>query len=250
MKIEIVGGTSLMLRMWGDDVSAPLNAVHLGYGFGAVFANLLVKPFLGHREILGIGPNNETLFIDNIGANIQVPYSIISFICLLIAVGHLIFSILEYRNRRESVENRPVDYSSVPTKVVEEKKVSEYSPRLWGNGSFNYGLNLSIIFIFYMFFLSGNDQTFGKFFFTFLKTPKFGIPSQDAAYGMVIYWLSYSVFILLLLLKSRKKNFFRLGWSFNLCSCIIIYTCSLRFKWFMDMWIYFSYSLVYNCMDF
>ena len=35
-----------MLSMWGDHVAAPLNVVHLGYGFGAVFANLLVKPFL------------------------------------------------------------------------------------------------------------------------------------------------------------------------------------------------------------
>jgi hypothetical protein len=44
-----------------------------------------------------------------------------------------------------------------------------------------------------MFFLSGNDQTFGKFFFEYLKTPKFAISSQGATWGMIIYWLSYSV---------------------------------------------------------
>ncbi len=56
-----------------------------------------------------------------------------------------------------------------------------------------YSLLMSIILIFYMFFLSGNDQTFGKFFFEYLKTPKFAISSQGATWGMIIYWLSYSV---------------------------------------------------------
>ena len=40
-----------MLEMWSDNVGAPLNVVHLGFGIGAVFANLLVKPFLGEESI-------------------------------------------------------------------------------------------------------------------------------------------------------------------------------------------------------
>jgi fucose permease len=179
--------------MWGDDVATPLNLVHLGYGFGAVFANLLVKPFLGDSQTIEQSKDNQTIFIKNELTNIQIPYSITSFLCLIISIIHLIFSIREYRNRRESLDNRPINYSSVSNCNKSKTKISEYSPRSWGNGSFNYGLLMSIIWIFYMFFLSGNDQTFGKFFFEYLKTPKFAISSQGATWGMIIYWLSYSV---------------------------------------------------------
>jgi len=78
-------------------------------------------------------------------------------------------------------------------KNKKKKKISQYSPKSCGNGSFNYGLSMSSIWIFYMFFLSGNDQTFGKFFFAFLKSPEFAISTTGATWGMITYWLSYSV---------------------------------------------------------
>ncbi len=189
--LNFLGGTSLMLQMWGDDVAAPLNLVHLGFGFGAMIANFLVKPFLGEGKKIRQSNNNQLTTIENEISNIKIPYSIISFLCLIICICHLIFSIREYRNRRESLDNRPVNYSSVPNS--NENKISEYSPRSWGNGSIRYGSSMAIIWIFYMFFLSGNDQTFGKFFFEYLKTPGFSISSTDATWGMIIYWLSYSV---------------------------------------------------------
>ncbi|CAF1106529.1 unnamed protein product [Rotaria sordida] len=40
------GGTSLILTMWDDHASTPLNTVHLGYGIGAALANILVAQFL------------------------------------------------------------------------------------------------------------------------------------------------------------------------------------------------------------
>ncbi len=40
-----LGGTNVLLTMWGENAAAPLNIVQLGYGIGAVFINLLVRPF-------------------------------------------------------------------------------------------------------------------------------------------------------------------------------------------------------------
>ena len=241
-----------MLIMWGDKVAAPLNIVHLGFGFGAMFSNLLVKPFLGEKQIIEITSNNQTRFIENKPTNIQIPYLITSFLCLIISIIHVILSIREYRNRNESQKkknNQSTNYSSV-SQTIEEKKVkkySEYSPRVWGNGNLSYGLTLSIIWIFYMFFLGGNDQTFGKFFFEFLKTPQFAISSSGATWGMVTYWLSYSVFNPSFDLHLNIS--FDLDWSFNLCSNNNVYSCSLCNKWIMGLWISLSDYVVYICMD-
>lgn len=187
-----------MLTMWADNVAAPLNVVHLGYGFGAVFTNLLVRPFLSQGS----------------QSDIRIPYSIISIICFIITIGHLFFAIREHQMKKNALQNRPVEYSSVSTTketTKTEKEISSYSPRSCGNGYFGYGLSMSIIWIFYMFFLSGNDQTFGKFFFTYIKK-KNPEPQIDAVVYMIVYWLSYSVRFDFE--KKRRGRFcFCLGWS-------------------------------------
>ncbi|CAF1183850.1 unnamed protein product [Adineta ricciae] len=161
-----LGGNNLLLKMWTVNASAPLNAVHLGYGVGAVFANLLIRPFLTNR-------------------NIFVPYSITAFVCLLIALGHMFLYILEIRNRRQKSRVEEVEESL--------DKSSPYSPRTCGRGSFQYGLILSIMFIAYTFFVGGNYQTFSKFYFSFLKFEKFKLSNEDASWGMTLFWLSSSI---------------------------------------------------------
>jgi hypothetical protein len=167
----VTGGTNLILTMWGDQSSAAMNTVHLGFGFGAVFANLLVAPFLGKNKIFS--------------SDIIIPYTITASLCFLIAVGHLLFAIREYRDARQGT------YAVVTT--VPLVNYSQYSPRFWGYSHLGYGLVMSILWIGYMFFVTANDLTFGKFFFSYLESPKFKLSTKNASLGMIVYWLSYSV---------------------------------------------------------
>ena len=145
---------------------------------------------------------------------------------------------LKSEKRREKKEIDKIDYSAVSTSPASEtkqneiNKISKFSPKSCGNGYFNYGLSMSIILTFYMFFLSGNDQTFGKFFFAFLKSPEFQISTSGATWVMVLYWLSYSV------------------GRFNLCCINSFCSSSYSFMWFMGLWMYFSCCMVFICMDF
>ncbi|CAF1045897.1 unnamed protein product [Adineta ricciae] len=195
-----LGGTNSMLTMWGGNVAAPLNVVHLGYGLGSVFANLIVKPFLREDGNSTVSSVSSIIPVEIEKSNIQIPYSIVAVLCLLISIGHLLFGICEYRIRRKMArQNRSLNYSLVSTTIaneaqkVETKKVSQYSPRSCGNGYFNYGLTMTIVWILYMFCLSGNHYTFGNFFFTYVKSPEFAISTHGATWFMIAYWLSYSV---------------------------------------------------------
>jgi hypothetical protein len=91
-------------------------------------------------------------------------------------------------------------------RVKKEDDSSPYSPRTCGRGYFQYGLILSIIFICYTFFIGANDQTFSKFFFAFLESDQFNISTGAASWGIILYWLSYSV--CLILNKTKTKLFF------------------------------------------
>ena len=78
---------------------------------------------------------------------------------------------------------------------VNQQEYRPYSPRTCGGGFFQYGLTMSIIFICSLFFVGGNDQTFSKFFFAFLKSDKYHISTNLASWGIILYWFSYSVCI-------------------------------------------------------
>lgn len=64
-----------------------------------------------------------------------------------------------------------------------------------GRGYFSYGLSLSMLFVTYMFFVVGTDQCFAKFYFSYLKFDRFGIPTDGASWGIILFWFSFSVSI-------------------------------------------------------
>lgn len=177
--------------MWHVNVAAPLNGVLLGYGVGAVVVNLFVRPFLTKTN-------------SSQSSNILVPYIITAALCVFIAVGHVCFYCRTLKSRRRTLEVHEAG-SRVSVSISPESEDSKgkkrnsspYSPRICGQGSFQYGLLSSIFFISTIFFIFGNDVTFSKFFFTFLKFDQYNISTQVASWSITTYWLSYSVIIFL-----------------------------------------------------
>lgn len=179
-----IGGNNVLLTMWNVNVAAPLSVAHVGYGVGAMSINLLVRPFL----------------TTEIKANIFIPYSITTVLCVLIAVGHIFFYYRTLKTRQQtSVVQQEVDYVVVSTEAVQNENVSSYSPRTCGQGSFQYGLISSILFISSIFFILGNDTIFSKFFFTFLKFDRFKISTGTASWSIILYWLLFSVRLIIIL---------------------------------------------------
>ncbi|UJR20194.1 hypothetical protein I4U23_023326 [Adineta vaga] len=177
-----LGGMNILLTMWNDKAAAPLNMTQLGYGIGAILVNLLVRSFLVDKS----SSINITAMI--------IPYSITAALCFLVAIGHALFYIRKLRNPREQTEGGQFDYNTLNNhgETVREI-VSPYSPRTFGNGDFQYGLILSILFICYIFFVSGDDQTFSRFFFSYLKSEQFHLSNSVASRDVILYWLSYSI---------------------------------------------------------
>ena len=211
-----LGGTNVLLTMWKDFASSPLSCTHLGYGIGAFLLNLFIRPFILQDKPDSMKNFNETQFDSNgkSSRSIVIPYSFVSILCFIISIGHLTFYIQKRRTHRERVlvqqvnysvdqtnENSPEDRIEIETKRLTNEKttrksdevVSSYSPLICGRGSFHYGLISSIIYICYIFFIGGNDQTFSKFYFTYLKFEKFQISTGAASWAISLYWLSYSV---------------------------------------------------------
>ncbi|CAF5168744.1 unnamed protein product, partial [Rotaria sp. Silwood1] len=44
-----------------------------------------------------------------------------------------------------------------------------------------------------MFFVAGTEQTFAKFYFSYLKIDKFSVSSNSASWTIILFWFSFSV---------------------------------------------------------
>lgn len=188
--------------MWGDNAATPLNVVRLGYGVGAVSANLLVRPFLTTEN----SPRNST----ETKPNIIIPYTITATLCSVIAVGHIYFYICALKARREKPNQRHLSDTDNQT---ESAAIADVNPdevkHLVENRqtSFRCDRVLSVLFIGSVFFIFGNEQTFAKFYFTYLKFDQFHISNSAANWGIILFWLSYSVCIMLTCKMNGKFSF-------------------------------------------
>jgi fucose permease len=103
--------------MWDNRAAAPLNLVHFGYGFGAIFANLLVRPFLNKKNShvnttisLSLNSTLSTSISAPLNSDIRVPYLITAALCLVIGIGHFIFLLREKNHRKVKIEEQKVSH--------------------------------------------------------------------------------------------------------------------------------------------
>lgn len=89
-----LGGTNVLLTLWGEHVAAPLNTVRLGYGIGAILVNLFVRPFLS-QSIPSVNTIDTQASNDS---NIFIPYFITSGLCVLIAIGYIFFYVRQLKD--------------------------------------------------------------------------------------------------------------------------------------------------------
>jgi len=87
-----------------------LNIVQLGYSLGAIFVNLIVRPFLG-KKINSINPNDdEGIDLYNNGttteSDIVVPYSITAGFCALMAIVYVYYYIHELKKSKTKACSR------------------------------------------------------------------------------------------------------------------------------------------------
>ncbi|CAF1425200.1 unnamed protein product [Adineta ricciae] len=215
-------GTYLLMTIWGIHSAPPLGAIRTGYGIGALLAILLVRPFL-------IETGSSVSHMSNGKFNITGPYLIAGSLCTLIALGHLFFASREAKNKRERLEFKQSDYGTLTSNGGQDEEVpSPYSPRTFGYGDYRYGLTLCVLFVCYMFFVGGNEHTFGLFFFTYLKLDKLKLSNSAANWGNILFCIANIVGRLLICVLAIYFSTFTLS---NIAWFGTLYVAVLWFLW-------------------
>jgi FHS family Na+ dependent glucose MFS transporter 1 len=119
-----VGGNQIILRLWSGISDSPVNAMHAGFGIGAMIILNVVKPFIKfssdirNEQNSSSDTNNSALSPDDI--KLQIPYSIAASFGFVIAICFLIGQYFETKNRKAANHgsNSEANQQTVPLKQI------------------------------------------------------------------------------------------------------------------------------------
>jgi MFS transporter, FHS family, Na+ dependent glucose transporter 1 len=212
-----VGGNSIILRLWDGISDSPVNAMHAGYGIGAMLSVSIVLPFIkvsGVNEMLNDTLTNETnqteeaieLTSDDI--KLQIPYSIAGSLGALILICFLVAQYFELKNskklEKEKLKNqqemslKPLNdnlnelnkNSSVPLAFVQKL--------LFGSKTYSKS-SLSIVliqvFVIFLFFASasGVNNVLTAFLRTYLTLGPAKFTNAQYSTLASSYWIFFTI---------------------------------------------------------
>ena len=179
------GGNTMTMHLWGKASASPMNAVHFGFGLGAVLAPQLAIPFQSPDAKINTDTSNDTesYTISKLNtttpssqseSHLAYPYTITALIGLIFTIVMIVFYIVGPPN------GFPI------RKPVKSKLI--FSPASCANGHFFYGLVLFLFLFLYFIQAIGGERAYGKFLFTFAIDSELKFTKRNAAILNSLFW--------------------------------------------------------------
>ncbi|CAF1128487.1 unnamed protein product [Brachionus calyciflorus] len=211
-----LGGNYIILNLWSSVNTSPINAMHAGYGMGAILATQMAKQFIKfdpyHTNSTLTISNTTSLILKSSDINLKTPYWIASLIALIISVLFYLSQIIETKNRLKYEHNRKqlillseefnLDDASIGTSssLIETKMSNVIKKMFLGKDKLNNltqnQLNLILIqivlFIIVFVFNQGYFTILSRFMITYLTI---GPARLDVEIFIIIQTLFWAFFI-------------------------------------------------------
>lgn len=210
-----LGGNHIILNLWSGINTSPINAMHAGYGIGAIVATQLSKPFIKFDpyKINQTQSMNNTLWDSMDSVHLKWPYWISSLVALTISILFLYAQIAENKNRLKLENNRKklvllnedldMDTFSIGTSTsLTNNKFSLYLKRLFVGqeklqylSKKQYSRMMLQIFLFFIVFLfnQGYFTILSRFMITYLTM---GPAKLDVKIFIIVQTLFWAFFII------------------------------------------------------
>ena len=189
----------MTMHLWGEATASPMNAVHFGFGLGAILAPQLAMPFLSSdtkaadsdiTTILNGTSTNQSKTLaavylntteptprEETDARLVYPYTIIALIGIIFTVMMAVFYVV----------GPP---SGFPARKPVKSKVL-FSPSSCAGGRLLYGLMLFILLFVYFIQAVGGERAYGKFLFTYAVDGQLNFTKRSAAILNSLFWACF-----------------------------------------------------------
>jgi len=201
-----VGGNFIILGLWNGISNSPVNAMHGGYGIGAILSVQLLKPFIKFSASKNPALNLTMNATDNETASVltsedialQIPYSVAGLFGCVVLVGFLVAQYFETKHRKHVKQVQEDNQQSVPLKTLDEAEVHRKAPSfieklLFGDTNYD-GKTFAlmcvqiVLFMILFAFVSGFNNVLTGYNLTFLTRGPAKFSTESFMTLQTMYW--------------------------------------------------------------
>ena len=166
------------MDLWGENGRPAMHALHFGYPIGAMIGPLIAYPFVSDStndttsdnattDILPITEDDSSLFND--GSQIEIAFSIVAGLNILIAAIFLLFQFILPSKRMISYQQKHgFDWKTV------------FSPSKWAGGDFRFGVAMLICMMMFYVLQKITIKGSSAFYVTYAVDSGLGFSNQQA----------------------------------------------------------------------
>lgn len=193
-----VSGQRILLEMWREKSPAPMHALHMGFGIGAVAAPLIANPFLAvldfnKRDNSSTHNSTEYDFVVVEESRVHLAYVTIGIVSATISLPFFVYPFVKCymtpsRKKYTSFDSPATDSSTSRMQSL----LHSLNPATYAGGSLKFGIFVFIIVGLYFLNLVGGEQLFGNFVRTF-SVDQLHFPRNEASYLDTVYWSTFTI---------------------------------------------------------
>jgi FHS family Na+ dependent glucose MFS transporter 1 len=206
-----VGGNQIILKLWKGISDSPVNAMHAGYGVGALLVVQLVKPFIQfdpqNYEANNASSNSIDLFNSTVNSTstldfkLRIPFWISALMGLLISVTFVISQFCEIINKRKYQQrNRFVKITLIKSPEASETqknpsrsffKRTLLGEKYHGTAATIYMVCQIFLIAMVMFYLNGYIVIVSKYLLTYITLGPAKLTVETYANIQTLYWTTF-----------------------------------------------------------
>ena len=163
----------MVMHLWGDRGAAATHCLHFGYGFGALIAPQIARPFLAPK------PQDESFIITEDLSRIEIPYAIVGSLIFLVSLFVLGFHI----------KGEPEGF------VVTKRSLNllkMLSPGSCASGNVLFGSAMFLCLSLFFVQAVGGTRAYGNFLFAFAYESQL-LDKDRASLLQSVFWSSYTL---------------------------------------------------------
>lgn len=198
--------------MWGAVASAPIHALHFGFGIGAFIAPLLARPFIGDNN------TSNSTDDDTQDSPIEIPYSISAVLCIAWFTIFLVFYIHTRLSKKSSeVQTEKLQIGSTWKKML--------SPGSCTDGDTKFGVLFFVLLFFFYMSIVGGERAYGKFIYSYATDGELKLSSDDASVLNSLFWICFTCGRGVSIVAAKfihPKLLLGVELVFNVVSCVVL----------------------------
>ncbi|RNA17641.1 sodium-dependent glucose transporter 1A-like [Brachionus plicatilis] len=203
-----LSGNQMILSLWKGVSHSPINAMHAGYGIGALIGVQISKEYIKFKPVQN---SSQILPTEHISDQVEltVPYSVAGGMSVLVGLMFMVAQKLEYSNRLKFLKNKNSKMEILDENLFKNKsKLMSvfFGAKVYRGKDLLYMMVQKKLITLLLFCILGFFAVISKFMMTYLTRGPAKFTTHEYTNVQTLFWMLYVVGRFLAALVAFKMN--------------------------------------------